>query len=53
MAETSAVHAAPELEVLSDEELADVIGGDTYETMNNAYRLVMRPLGGCECGVGH
>lgn len=49
----SATQAAPEFEVLSDDELADLIGGDLYETMNSTSNFVMRQIGGCQCGVGH
>lgn len=43
----------PALEVLTDEELTDIVGGDLYETMNSAISFVTSKTGGCQCGVGH
>lgn len=42
-----------DFDVLSDEELADVVGGDIYDTVNGASSTVMRKLGGCGCAAGH
>ena len=48
----TADQARPALEVLSEDELADVVGG-VYETAQRASSLVMSKVGGCGCGVGH
>ncbi len=53
MDQTTAVQAAPELEVLTDEELAGVIGGDVYETVTSTTSYVMGKIGGCGCAAGH
>ena len=42
-----------DFDVLSDDELADVVGGSLYDTVNNATSTVMRKLGGCGCAAGH
>ncbi len=53
MDQTSAAQTAPEFEVLTDEELAAVIGGDVYETVTNTTNYVFSKLGGCGCAASH
>ena len=48
----TADQARSEFEVLSEEELAHVVGG-VYETAQRASSIVMGKVGGCGCGVGH
>lgn len=56
MDSTAAHQTAPQtgdFDVLSDDELADVVGGNVYETVNGASSTAMRKLGGCGCAAGH
>lgn len=50
---TTAEQSGSELEVLSEDELKDIVGGDLYDTANGARSFVMGKIGGCQCGVGH
>ena len=44
--------ALPELEVLTDEELAAVVGGADLSKFN-AQEFVYRKIGMCGCGLAH
>lgn len=41
-----------ELDVLTDEELAGVVGGGDVN-VNNAREVALRTIGICGCGVAH